>query len=419
MYKKVIEDFKAKGWQSKPYDGMIQIKNDSPEDLLPFLKLCLKEFKDGATFIDGAFSFLCENQFKELIDITIEQSKKEGWVEVYNSVISYASVQFPQLLKEYLFELSKNRDNRSYYDRWIWRKGGNEEINLLVEHIKSDKDKYEAWENLINICNKTAVLQAYKYFEDACLNKQYGFDWYSKQLGFELKEEKVKQLFMDDTYHIIFDSEYLEEMDKDLVNSPNYSALSKKNHPTWSLDSETYESVVFGGELSSLCQNCGKPLHHLLNIPSNLLSNDKPISFATCISCLGWEEEELFYQHDESGKPLQLNGKDSYCTPEEEYPPLKKTTVKLVKTPPRWKLQDWGLSNGRENLNKVGGTPSWIQEAQYPSCPVCKNTMVFYLQLDSELLLEDGDELLWGSGGVCYVFWCDDCRVSGVHWQCT
>ncbi|RJG26900.1 hypothetical protein DQX05_02445 [Paenibacillus thiaminolyticus] len=40
-------------------------------------------------------------------------------------------------------------------------------------------------------------------------------------------------------------------------------------------------------------------------------------------------------------------------------------------------------------------------------------------QLDSELPLADGQEWMWGSGGIGYLFWCDRCKVSGHLWQCT
>ncbi|SUA50259.1 Uncharacterised protein [Paenibacillus thiaminolyticus] len=90
-----------------------------------------------------------------------------------------------------------------------------------------------------------------------------------------------------------------------------------------------------------------------------------------------------------------------------------------VPAPARWRTQDWALSNGRENLCRIGGMPSWIQDAQYPSCPECRETMAFIAQLDSDLPLADGGEWMWGSGGIGYLFWCDCCKVSGHLWQCT
>ncbi|MNT59195.1 hypothetical protein D3C72_1966820 [compost metagenome] len=93
--------------------------------------------------------------------------------------------------------------------------------------------------------------------------------------------------------------------------------------------------------------------------------------------------------------------------------------VDLFAAPARWRWQDWGESNGRQNLSRVGGAPSWVQSANYPACPDCSQDMDFAMQLDSGLPQEEGGEWLWGSGGCNYTFWCKDCRVSGQLWQCT
>ena len=81
-------------------------------------------------------------------------------------------------------------------------------------------------------------------------------------------------------------------------------------------------------------------------------------------------------------------------------------------------MQDWAGSNGRQNLNRVGGEPTWIQDATYPRCPGCATTMPFIMQLDS-LDFADGSGWLWGSGGVLYVHWCGPCSISATFWQCT
>ena len=40
--------------------------------------------------------------------------------------------------------------------------------------------------------------------------------------------------------------------------------------------------------------------------------------------------------------------------------------------------------------------------------------MGFLMQLDSELpSCEQSDEVMFGSGGILYVFWCERMRVSG------
>ena len=107
-------------------------------------------------------------------------------------------------------------------------------------------------------------------------------------------------------------------------------------------------------------------------------------------------------------------------TREPEFPAeaLPEADVRLRRTPDRWSLQDWALSNGRQNLNRVGGEPTWIQGPDHPSCPECSTTMSFVMQLDS-LDVDGGPWWLWGNGGILYVFWCTECSISATLWQCT
>jgi len=69
---------------------------------------------------------------------------------------------------------------------------------------------------------------------------------------------------------------------------------------------------------------------------------------------------------------------------------------------------------------RIGGEPSWIQGASVPTCPICGEKMEFLIQLDSELpSCEQSGEVMFGSGGILYVFWCERTRVSGFFMQCT
>jgi len=72
-----------------------------------------------------------------------------------------------------------------------------------------------------------------------------------------------------------------------------------------------------------------------------------------------------------------------------------------------------------ENLYRIGGHPTWIQPAEYPTCPNCCRLMPIFLQLDSHFPTEGFAEFLWGSGGICYVCLCGECGVSASFWQCT
>ncbi|MNO38939.1 hypothetical protein D3C76_290570 [compost metagenome] len=61
--------------------------------------------------------------------------------------------------------------------------------------------------------------------------------------------------------------------------------------------------------------------------------------------------------------------------------------------------------------SKIGGHPTWIQDAEYPSCPCCSVTMKFIAQMDMEQV-EDGE-------GIYYAFMCEACLKVAVNYQQT
>ena len=63
-------------------------------------------------------------------------------------------------------------------------------------------------------------------------------------------------------------------------------------------------------------------------------------------------------------------------------------------------------------FSQLGGHPTWIQEADYPHCPACHQTMMFLAQVDWEDVDEDGEGLL-------YAFVCPDCRTTATEYQQT
>jgi hypothetical protein len=189
-------------------------------------------------------------------------------------------------------------------------------------------------------------------------------------------------------------------------------------HPTWTLATDGPESR-FGGTVESRCGLCGSQLHHLLTLPPDAFPGTRAtdVSLATCLSCQGWETQPLYFSHADPRRPRSLD--EGQVTPQFPSGPLVETQVRLAPTPARWRWQDWALSNGRENLSRVGGHPGWIQGAEFPSCVSCQEKMDFILQLDSNLPAEDSPEFLWGSGGICYGFWCARCEISAFLGQWT
>lgn len=54
--------------------------------------------------------------------------------------------------------------------------------------------------------------------------------------------------------------------------------------------------------------------------------------------------------------------------------------------------------------HRLGGEPSFLQQAEHPTCSSCREEMTFYGQLDSI-----SDEIVLADVGLVFVFVCFDC----------
>jgi hypothetical protein len=229
---------------------------------------------------------------------------------------------------------------------------------------------------------------------------------------------------IDFIFHIAFPDNYFTYNEKpnewDPFPRPGFNKKSTA-HATWNFDRFVDLECSFGGKSDNRCSICGGCLSHLITLPAIKgmpYTGLSQLTLSTCMKCVGWIGEPIFFKHDDEGRlqSLPLDGEFEDDTGEECI--IKPATVHLSKTLPKFYKQNWGKSDD-QNLHRIGGTPSWVQGKQTFKCPACKNPMVFLIQVDSELPTVEGTRLLWGSGGVLYIFWCDDCKIDGQMWQCS
>jgi hypothetical protein len=437
----IIAGFQAQRWQSEPMDKALRLATRSPDSILTFARAVLDDVPEGGTFLDAALAFLPEAHWSALVAEAVAHLQRNPKNEAAQSVVSYASLQCVGVLHPFLSDLFVLDDlSTAYYAPYPWRESGRHHLAFLEQQLRvmdgtsSAPDEpargYRApaytdrRERALCCLLETRQPEAIEIACSAAAELGHTpeeIGWRLHAVDHEYDEERrLRGLVPPVVRHLQFDKDYVER--------PGY--LGEWPFPTWEAPPLAQERRFrFGGVLAqSACALCGGSLHHLLTLdplPQDLgMTNLPRLVLATCLSCLGWEEEVLFFVHDApQGTPTSWNlgaaGAESRRTPQFPSPPLEETRVALVETPRRWRWQDWGLSNGREDLFRVGGHPCWIQNAAYPACPKCQRTMPFLLQLDSDLRLEGGDSWLWGSGGIAYLFWCDTCRVSASLWQCT
>lgn len=424
----LISDFKKSKWSSKPFERMVEIVLGHPERVRHFAETIASELPEGGTFLDASLSFLPESEWAPLVDHALDLCNANPGNEAAESIVAYASLQSSKSLHRHLDSLLANPPNKSsYYASWPWRESADLHAATLEQAVlnaDSPDDKLYAWCRALETRNEPILLRflelAEKIDMDANLRKlgvhgSVTLKNYLRVVGYEYINNQLRRLVPDAAFHIVFPPGYVEE---------DRPWLKPIRHPTWkaSLGDKVCE-VKFGGGGDGMCGHCGGTLHNLLTfeaVPSGLGVAGMPrLLLQSCLSCLGWTAAPLFYQHDATGTPQPIGAPHELIEPEFPAEPLAPCRATIVETPQRWVWQDWGLSNSRENLNRIGGEPCWVQDAEYPSCPHCANTMRFLFQLDSDLPTADGGEWLWGSGGICYAHWCDSCRVSAFLWQCT
>ena len=209
---------------------------------------------------------------------------------------------------------------------------------------------------------------------------------------------RLKRYCGQRVYHIIFPRGYF--------GAP-YAPHLAKRHPTWRFEGGE-AGYKLGGVLDEADGDAQNPLFHLITLdplPRDLPVRSLPhLILAAHVREIN-EGEIVFYEHDAQGVPRRIGNRTQVEYVQDE--PIKECEVVLAPTAARWATQDWGMSNSRQNLARIGGEPSWIQGALLPTCPICGEKMEFLMQLDSELpSCEQGGEVMFGSGGILYVFWC-------------
>ncbi len=421
----LIADFKNLRWDSHPFERALQIALESPEHVCIFINAVVDEIPEGGTFHDVAMSFLPMGEWPLVVEHALATLENQPHHEAAAAVIDYAGLQcvaslHPHLTK--IFQLAIRADWRNA--RNPWRDSGLSNFDFLASIVGGPDATAarRAWCRLLETRHPKALDFAVDNVDRIDLNwrrREYGLpetltlNDYLAEVGYHQLGAQRTCLFLEQPWHIVLPADYY----------PTHPVLATQlGQATWTTNGPSLGTVSIGGSGTANCGRCGGRRHMLIQFGSAAaslgISNVKELAIETCLSCLGWEEPIMFYRHNADGAASCLSPANS-TPPQFPVGPLEPSTAVLVNHGPRWRWQEWGLSNSRENLNRVGGHPSWVQGAEYPVCPECHTKMRFLLQLDSNFRTTKNGQWLWGSGGLAYIFWCDSCRVSGLFWQCT
>mgnify|MGYP001258145054 CR=1 FL=1 len=414
--KQLITDFKNSGWQTPNlYERLFELTSNS-NAILYFATEYLKSIEKNSTIFNDSLSYIEESQFPDIVNLALYVLKTQKNENAEN-VIEYTSLQFPDLLHndlEFIFENIQNYHN--FYAFYPWRKLAKEKIqffeNKLTDIKASINEKRKLFECLLQTRDIETVIFAYNFAIDnnlfATNNLQDVLLSYLELVGFTIRNGTIENYCLNKIRHFSFQRNYFSK------GRPIH--INKEQHPTWNLNADK-KKYKFGGILQDDNKN---PFVHLITfdeIPDGL-----NITQLTSLT-LGIHIRELnecgavFYKHDNFGKPTKI-GEPKEIEIFSDLP-IKETEVSFAETPNRWAFQSWGTSNSRENLFRLGGEPTWIQNAEVLVCPISNEKMDFLMQLDTDLPDIENGEVYFGSGGICYAFWCDKTKVSGYVIQCT
>jgi hypothetical protein len=425
QFETIISRLEKQGVRAAPIVEAIELGRSHPESVADMATATMERFPKGGSFLDAALSYLPEAGWDGLVHFALDALERRGENEAAESVIAYASLQRLPALHPRLDRIFRLQPNAgTYYENWPWRESGLmafDSLRRVLEDTGTTTDLREkAWRAMLEtrhpevVGHALALAESIKTLDMGQTHEEV--EPYLHQVGLTLIAGRLEKICPEVLHHIVFPTTFFEGQSR--------PPWLERIHPTWNLEPASQSpGMAFGGHAEGGCSVCGGRLHRLIAlspVPEGLgITGLDRVELATCLSCLGWERAPLYYRHAAGGSHEGIGYDGPKLEPQFPVGPLREAEVRLVETPRRWRWQDWALSNGRENLNRVGGEPCWVQSSEYPACPICEGLMTFLMQLDSDLPTEDGGEWLWGSGGIGYGFWCDRCKVSAFHWQCT
>ena len=406
----ILQAYASLGWKNNndPMAQVLALRREDPAALGELVLGFLDSGQKHSTFIDTALDLMDDASYAATLRRVWQDARDGKHGEAMEEVLDSAALQWPELYSgswEQLLAATRAEAGGPRYADFAWR----------AMDAPRRMNGWTAWmARPTKRCGAAAPCLLHARLPDVTLEawrracaRQPDMDQeaWMDLLGYALEEGGLRPLHDSRPLHISASAAQRRHMD---ASQPAWRREIRALHPTWKRfdgpgkDATAAQQAGMGGALPGTCGLCHGPLHRLLSLDQPARAGvacDGPLSFGVCLSCLGWEESTLFYRHDAEGLPQAhpTQRKDVAIEPQFPAEPLASAEVTLFEAPARWAWQDWGDSNGQQNLSRVGGAPSWVQQAWYPPCPDCGHKMPFAFQLDSDLPQDDGNEWMWAA----------------------
>jgi hypothetical protein len=164
------------------------------------------------------------------------------------------------------------------------------------------------------------------------------------------------------------------------------------------------------------CASCGGPMQFL----AQLVLADCLLAIFMCQNDPGLCDEWDPAAGANLALVLPREGLAATAVPDRGVPLLPEVSgVEQVTTAADYEQarEQWAAAAGRSRrhvLGQLGGTPSWLQGDETPSCPSCSAPMDFVAQLEEG---HHGRAAMNFGGGAAYAFRCVPCARGAFLWQ--
>lgn len=398
---------------------LLALATEQPGQLGALMRLALARRSPSSAFLDMTLDLLPDEAVAPVCAEAWRRYRDGECGELLASVIEFASYQAPQVLQDdWEALLAIASENELQLASQVWRglpSATAVQWAQILAEADDDREMARA-RALLLAAQPESYAVARGYLADwGALDAEVWAHWAGVADG-----PLPRRLHGERPLHIRFGREQHRAQQAD---EPSWRKRIWRLHPTWN-GGQVHHAGQMGGPLEALCGSCHAPLQRLMRTDAAALQPGAAgeITLGLCLDCCGWEDPPVrFYRHDAVGLPSCHPSQrlEVPATPTDSGDLMRAEIGLVAMDTMRWQQQDWGQSNHRQNLSRVGGAPSWVQSAWYPACIDCGEEMPFVMQLDSTLPTTSEGTLLWGSGGMLYTFWCATCRVSGHFWQCT
>lgn len=429
----VIEAFRSGPpgyWEAYPL--LFRLAEERPGELPVLARRVLEDLPAGSELTRGVLPWLDVDDLLALADQAVAALARPGRPrDAAAAVVDGVSLQVPGALSRHLPALSELDEGAYFYsslgsEAW-WNGADLAELNRLAGllTVGAEDERFRAWSCLLQSRTAQGWAVAWEHRDVVADMDPAMWEIFWWSVGVDASPAAgggpatsavgtgdpsgapLRSLVTAPAYHLRIPPEAL-------VSRPQ--PWRARWHPTWGLpgggDLEPGR-VVTGGLSEGECPDGHGPLRRLLLLepppPGCAADGRARLDLGYCFGC----EIPAFYGHDADGRPHRLGQGTNDWQPSsfDAYDVRPAITVPVMHPLPRWQRQDWSLAHDRENLNRIGGEPTWIQDPDYPACPSCATPMPFLAQLDWSHLI-DGE-------GITYILWCQPCAVSAILYQST